>query len=198
MNTGLEKILQKIEKDSLEECTRIIDKAKEEAQELYLEAEKAAIKSKEERLRKVKEDNERKLQIAKKTFELEKRNRVLKAKNDLMNEVIELAISRVRKLQDKEYLPLTKELIRKYSIKGKGVLRFSPNDTVRIQDAFIDEVNSSIKGEDRSLVLGEPLNIEDGFIIEYEDININCTYESLLRNAEDEIREEVYKMLFGR
>lgn len=196
MDTGLEKILKKIEEDCDAEIKRIIDAAEREANEFYYDAEKEALSQKEKRFEKAKSDSKARISIAVKTFELEKRNMLLKAKNQLIDEAIDMAVERARNLKDEDFLSLVKNLILKHSLKGEGVLRFSEKDSPRITDFFLNEVNSILKNAGKHVEKGESIDIKDGFVIEYRDVNINCTYGALLKGMEDEIREHVHRVLF--
>jgi V/A-type H+-transporting ATPase subunit E len=121
---------------------------------------------------------------------------LLKAKNQLIDEVVEMALKRVRDLQGDDYLSLVKKLILKHSLKGEGVLRFSEKDLPRITDTFLNKVNSMLKEDGKHVVKGESIDIKDGFVIEYRDVDINCTFEALIKGMEEEIREQVYRVLF--
>lgn len=197
MSNGLEKILQRIEQDCKTECEEIIKKAEEEALNIKKETDSAALKKKEEILKKTESELSNKIDLAKKANQLEKRNSILQAKNTYIDEVINIALERVRNYDETNYLALIKNLIVKYSVEGNGIIRFSERDSQRVSESFIDMINKELASFNRSVKLGAYANIDDGFILEYKDIDINCTFESLLSTYAEDIREAVYKELFG-
>lgn len=197
MNNGLEKILQKIEQDCNTECDEIIRRAIDEAKEINRETVEAASKRKEEILKRTGSELANKIKLAEKANQMEKRNSILRAKNEYIDLVIETALERVRSYDDNAYFSLIGNLILKYSEEGTGVIRFSPKDTQRIPADFFDKVNKELAPFNKSVQPGEPADITDGFILEYRDIDVNCTFESLLGIKADDIREAIYTELFG-
>lgn len=197
MSNGLEKILQRIEEDCKAECEEILKRAEEEVKRINQETVEAANRQKDEMLKKAETELSNKVSLAKKANQLEKRNSILQAKNEYIDEVISIALERVRNYDDTTFLALIKDLILKYSVVGAGVIHFSEKDTKRVSSDFIEMINKELKPLNKSISPGKPANIEDGFILEYRDIDVNCTFGSLLSTYEDEIREKVYNELFG-
>lgn len=77
---------------------------------------------------------------------------------------------------------MLKELAVKNAISGDGVMRFSKDDTAKLPQNFISNVNSALSGKG-SVSLGEPCDIDSGFMLVYGDIDVNCTFHRLFRKS---------------
>ncbi len=197
METGLDKILNKIETDCENECTNIITKSEEEVHRIIDDAVSAAEKKKKTAIEKTNKECENMLMIAVKNFEMERRNAILQAKSDYISGVIKEALNYVNNLPINEYFDIIKKLIINSAQNGVGKLHFSKKDYDRIPNDFLTEVNIALHSEEKRVVLSEETyKIDDGFIIEYHNIDINCTFDSLLSTSVDEIKEKVYIELF--
>ena len=91
---------------------------------------------------------------------------------------------------------MLKELAVKNAISGDGVMRFSKDDTAKLPQNFISNVNSALSGKG-SVSLGEPCDIYSGFMLVYGDIDVNCTFSSLVSEKRDELFDELNKLLFN-
>lgn len=190
MDKGLEKILQKIEKESDLLCEGIINDAKKEALANFSETINAAKRESENKLEKMRQESEKQLEIAKKGFELNLRNNLLLAQNKYIDEIIEGGLERISNLDDEAFFGFTKKLLDKYALSSRGIIRFNEKDSLRIK--------SRLEEFAYQLVLGEPIDIDGGFILEYEDINVNCSLRSMLETIEQDLRQEIYQDLFRR
>ena len=64
-------------------------------------------------------------------------------------------------------------------------------DLKRMPKDFIDKLGYGFK------VSPVPAPIEDGFVLKYGEIEINCTFKALFSAAEQELRARANTMLFG-
>ena len=64
-------------------------------------------------------------------------------------------------------------------------------DLRRMPADFIDKLGYGVK------VSPVPAPIEDGFILKYGEIEINCTFQALFAAAEQELRSRANELLFG-
>ncbi len=79
--------------------------------------------------------------------------------------------------------------------KGEGELRLSKADLDRVPSGFVERINAELK--DGSVKLAaQGADIENGFILVYGDIEINCTFRALINEQKDTIREKVCGVIF--
>lgn len=106
------------------------------------------------------------------------------------------AVDVLKALPKREYFEMLKELAVKNAISGDGVMRFSKDDTAKLPQNFISNVNSALSGKG-SVSLGELCDIDSGFMLVYGDIDVNCTFSSLVSEKRDELFDELNKLLFN-
>ena len=79
-----------------------------------------------------------------------------------------------------------------------GQIVFSQIDKKRMPEGFQNEINriiSSINGA--SLTISEDTcEIDGGFILNYGDIEQNCSFDAMFLDKKDLLQDEVYKLLF--
>lgn len=197
--TGLEKIIQKIEDDCELECAGIIKKADDEAK---LILEKAQVASEEVRQNIIKAADSQciiNIELANSKADLERKKNILSAKINIVNKVIENAMNKLKSLPDSEYFHAIELLIKRYAKKGCGTLRLSKRDLDRLPDNFEVHINQILKESGAYVQISrEAINIDNGFILVYEDIEQNCTFDALLASTIDDIKDELNEVLFTR
>lgn len=192
--TGIEKITNQItqeaEQAALEELTRtttdcaaIIESAKSEAKK---EAEKIIENAK----RKASEIEGRAISSA----QFDRRNRLLKFKQDYIENVIEWTKTDLSDLDDKEYFAALLELVKIHSRKGNTVICFNKKDLTRVPSDF-EAKAFEITGQKASLH-ADPYNISSGFVLLYDGIDINCSFEKIFESMIDDLRDAAGKILF--
>lgn len=126
----------------------------------------------------------------------EKKQTVLEGKIEAIEDMLGRAVDVLKALPKREYFEMLKELAVKNAISGDGVMRFSKDDTAKLPQNFISNVNSALSGKG-SVSLGEPCDIDSGFMLVYGDIDVNCTFSSLVSEKRDELFDELNKLLFN-
>ena len=85
-----------------------------------------------------------------------------------------------------DYFAALEKLAVRNACKGEGELRLSKADLDRVPSGFIERINAELK--DGSVKLAaQGADIENGFILVYGDIEINCTFRALINEQKDTI-----------
>lgn len=196
--TGLEKIIQKIEADSDKECQSILSAANDEAGAILKKAEEEAKLISSRIAEAALKENEKDKTFVSSKAELDLKKGLLAEKVAIVNSVIASALKKLLALPDAEYFKAIAPLVLKYAQSGKGTLHLSSADLKRLPTGFEAELNKSL-GEGRSVeVSNEAVDIDGGFVLVYKDIEQNCSFSSLLATRTDEIKDELYTLLFKR
>ncbi len=194
---ALEKILNKIGEDNLAEREEILGKAREEARRILEQAREAGEASGASAVQAARLQSGDEVQRAVSRTEHDRRRAVLAARNELIGDVIREAERRLRDLPDAEYFDVLKRLALRHAREGQGVLLFSERDLRRMPAGFAQELNSLLSGSGRSVTVGrETIPAGGGFVIRYEDIEQNCTFDALLRDSLEDIRDAAFRALF--
>ncbi len=195
--TGLEKIQEKILAQSKTNCDQIIEKANRQAKEILISAR---LKS-EELSKKIISDaealSEKKKLHAKSSAETITRNRYLEVRNAIINDIISAAYEEIEKLSDEEYFDLLKKLCIKNITPGEYVMHLNSVDLARIPDGFEDSINSEIYKTAAVFIKKEAANIENGFILSGNGIEINCTFRAVFDANMDNLKDTLNNKLFG-
>ena len=189
MMSGLDRIIEKINADSLASCREIADQAQKSAQDIVSDAD--------ERAEQV--DAEKKAQSIMTMSEANvsgiARRAELSAKVEAVDAAIEAAYDAMCDMGADEYFAALEKLAVRNAGKGEGELRLSKRDLDRVPSGFADRINAALT--DGSVKLsGQSADIDNGFILVYGDIEINCTFRALVNEQKDIVREKVCGVIF--
>ena len=192
---GIEKITQRIESDAQAEIDRILGEARdeaaritasyraradEEARELEAKNEKAAAEQ-EERLLSAAQMKARKVQLA--------------AKQEMVEKAYVQAPDKLCAMPQEQYVSVLANLLVKASSNGKEEAVFSKEDRERVGKAAVAKANE-LSGKQLRLSEGtQP--IRGGFILKDKNVEVNCTFETLVRLQKAETAGAVVKTLFA-
>lgn len=193
---GIEKITARIQQDSQREIDELLSQARAQAAdvtaryEAQAKAEAADIVARGE-----KAAAERESRLAS-VDQLECRKAVLAARQ----EVIELAFQRAKEkllaLPQEDYVALLASLAAKASSTGKEKLIFSQADRARVGKAVVVAANAKI-GPAAALTLAEETRpMDGGFILSGGAMEVNCTFDTLIRLQRGALAGQVAKVLF--
>ncbi len=193
---GIEKITQRIDEDTQKEIRKVLDAAQEKSTEILTayrkqaEEEAAAGQRRKEKL--AAEREERLVSVA----QMESRKVLLSAKQEMVDRAFELALDRLCSLPDEDYIRTVAGLLAEAAPDGRGSVLFSSKDRERIGQAAVDAANRKL-GEKGQLQLSDQTrNIRGGFILSNGRIEVNGTFETLVRLQREEMAGEVAKLLF--
>lgn len=193
--SGLDKIISDITEQSRLRSEELLSASKEEAEKLLSESHRKALAEKEQRQKKLDEKLLALENNSRASARLAASKIILTAKHEVTAEMLGRAISIIDGLSKKEYFEIIKKLILKNARRGEdGVIRFSKNDTKRLPQNFFEGIEKNLDGA--KLTLGKPVDIEDGFILSYGLVDMNCTFAAVASDRADEINDGLRKILF--
>jgi len=193
---GLTNIIAKITEQNEAECAEILENAEKSAKEIL---EKARLEAeKEERI--IKADSDFKVSVANSKAssgaEIEYKRAVLAEKSELINSCIRNAIDSISESSDEVYFGYIEKLIMSNALMGEGYFVVCEKDKKRLPAGFVDAVNSKLP-DGKKIVLSDKTIDEAGFVIEYDEMKVDCTFLSLVDDKLDEIRDSLNKVLFA-
>jgi len=197
--SGAEKIQAKILEEARAAAEANLNRAKEEAASMIKAATEEAEAKKKQIIEKAEleaaEIKKRIISIA----ELEARKQKLKAKQEVVDEAFDLALKKHINLPDDEYQSVLTKMISFCVKTGNEEILLSSRDKQRLSPGFIDDLNKVLqqKGMPANLkISNETRDISGGFILKSGDIEINNSFEAIIRMHRDDIEPEVIKSLF--
>lgn len=191
---GIEKITQLIESDAQAEIDRVLGEARDEAARItarYQEqaaAEAADLTARNEKA--AAEREERLVSVA----QMEARKVILGVKQEMVEQVYIQALKKLCAMPDEQYTAVLADLLAQASSSGREEVVLSPADRERVGKAAVDKANAA---SGKKLVLSEETRpIEGGFILKDKNVEVNCTFETLVRLQKAETAGAVVKKLF--
>lgn len=193
---GLENIIERIKKNSEINCDSILQDAQKQADELR-EASKAKT---EGEIEKISAESERKskeiIDSAVSGSELEEKKEILSAKVEILNQIIDEASKTLKDLPDDKYFEAVYKLAAKYARPEEGTMFLSEKDLNRLPKDFEKTLNSYLK-QGSIQVSKDPRDLDGGFVLSYGGIEINCSFAALIKESEDDIKDELSRILFA-
>lgn len=192
--SGLDKIIEHIESSAANSAAELISAAEKEAGKIMAQG-KAAAHEKEAAVNK---QTEADVMAARKRIEGEaelfEKRFLLQAKQDVVLEVLAEGYDKLTNLPDKEYFDNIIKMVKKYSSGAAGEIVFCERDKKRLPKDFEKRVNEA--GGAGLRISSETAQISGGFILDYGDIEENCSFEALFGSLRDKLQDKIGEMLF--
>lgn len=188
----LEKIIERIGEEFSLEIGRIKRETQDRVSEILKEAREKAASVKEEILKAASFEAQRRRDRILTTTNLETRRTVLEEKERLIEKAYQKALIKLTKLGKRPYQELIKKMLRKVAKTDAGEIILSREDNKRITPSFVKSINKDLK------ISKDDRGISGGFILKKEKIEINNSFESLLRSKREELEPRLVKILFGK
>lgn len=196
---GIENIIEQITKDvrleidelkakTAEECEKILAEAKETAQAEYWKIVREGSKNAQQR-------GERMGIVA----GLEAKKQVLAVKQELIDETFDKAAHMIAELPQQEYIDFLVRLACEASGTGKEQVIFAASESEALKKAVVEKANEKLAAEGRNAgltVSEESRDMIGGVILKRENVDINCSIETLIEMKKNELISEVSQMIF--
>lgn len=191
---GIEKITQRIEADAQAEIDRVLSEAKEEAAQItaryQAQADTEAAELAARNAKAAAEREERLVSVA----QMEARKVQLAAKQEMVEKTYVRALEKLCAMPDEQYVTVLAGLLVQASSSGREEAIFSAGDRERVGKAAVAKANET---SGKKLVLSEETRpIQGGFILKDRNVEVNCTFDTLVRLQKAETAGAVAKKLF--
>ena len=197
--SNLKNITSKIIKDAEEKRDEILNAAQVESDSIIAKETKKAKNLEVELIEKAKIEAKARENRVISNARLKVRNNELKAKQDMISKVFEKAVERLNSLSTLEYKEYILRALDSLDLEGTEILIINKKDEDVINNKFLLDLNNKLiglgkKGKISILTNG---NFDRGFILDRNGIQINNTFESLVKSLRSELELEVTKVLFN-
>ena len=197
--SNLDNLTSKIIKDAEVKKIEILNEASIKADEIVKKKIEEANKKASSILEKAEIENKTiKERIISKT-DLEVRNKKLLAKQQVIEKVFEEAKKRLKSMNSNEFDKFVKNSIMSLNIDGDEEIIINVSDREKLPDKFLVELNKLLiaNGKLGKLKFNVKTHeIDGGFIISKNGIEINNSFEELVNSLKYELEYEVGKILF--
>lgn len=190
MMSALDNMLSRLEAECAEQCEAIIKEAQAKANESTAEAKAAAERLVAEETEKARGQAQKIVSQAKSTAQVNAGNAILSAKTGLLGTVLEKSLKKLHTLDDMSYFAVLEKLAEKNILDGNGIMYLNKRDFERKPSDFMEKYPSV------TLEVSDKMS-DDGFILKYGDIEINCTFPALLDCFKDTLKDVAGQLLFN-
>ena len=195
---GIEKITGRIEADVQREIDAIQADARSQADAIAARYDEQAKRESEDILARGRRSADERVERLASVAQLEARKLELAAKQELLGEAFGRALEQLLNLPEKEYVALLANLAVKASSTGREQVILSQKDRTRYGKQVVTQANELLaKTGTGALTLAESSRpIKGGLILSDGDVEVNCTFETLVRLQRGELERDVAKVLF--
>lgn len=195
--TGLERIKSQILQEADETAKKKMFEAYEEAARIVEEAGYLAQEEADRIQKKAEAENAIRRERMEQKRKLGEREKMLKAKQEVIDVILKRAYDTVRNRSADEYSEMLLGLLKDDVKPQEGVLYLSAEDEKRLPSDFWRRVKriASEKGGKIEICTGER-EIGHGFVLVYGGIEENCTIEALFEEKRENLADIAYAVLF--
>lgn len=195
---GLDKIISQIAADAKSYESQVMDEAKETAQELLKKGQdqaKALCLEVEERSAvELKNYHERVVSSA----DFQKRTQLLKAKQEIIAQVIEKAYQTLVNEDADVYFGFVKKMLKRFVLAKSGEIYFSQNDLRRMPQDFEEVIHQVAEENGGTLAFKwEPREMENGFVLVYGGVEENCSLRAVFDARREWLLDKTNELLFN-
>ena len=192
---GIEKITQRIETDTQAEIDRILGDARAEADDItdryQAQANNEAAELAAKNQKAAAEREERLVSTA----QMEARKVGLAAKQEMVEKAYALALEKLCSMPDEQYVKTVADLLVQAAPNGRGAVIFAPAERERIGEAAVRAANEKLHGGKLTLA-EETRPLKGGFILSDGKVEVNCSFDTLVRLQKAETAGAAAKKLF--
>ena len=197
--SNLNNITSKIIKDAEEKRDEILNTAKAQGDSIISKEVKKAKSLEVELIEKAKIEAKTRENRVISNAKLSVRNNELKAKQDIIGKVFERAVERLNSLSTLEYKEYVLNTLNSLDLDGTETIIINEKDKDVINNEFLSNVNKKLISEGKKGEISVKLNgkFSGGFVLDKNGIQINNTFESLVKSLRSDLELDVSKILFN-
>lgn len=193
--TGIDKICDRIQAQTDAACDQILSRAQEEARGIRANCEEIAQEEAEAiRARGAVAAKERELRLGG-VAELEARKLHLKTKQEMIEQAFSQAEAELQNSGGAKRIALLGGLAARASVSGHEEIILSQKDRDEIGMAVVKSANAAVTDGELTLA-SETRDMNGGLILREGSMEINCTFDAILRGLRDTLSGDVAEILF--
>ena len=192
---GIEKITGRIAADGEKEADAILTEARRQAGEITARFEAQARKESADIVDRGRRAADARVERLAGVARLDARKLELAAKQEMLKKAYDLALEKLEHLPDEQAVALLADLAAQASSTGREQVIFSQKDRARYGKAAVTRTNEKL-GDGRLTLSEQTRPIRGGLILSDGDVEINCTFETLVDLQRGEMDRQVARVLF--
>ena len=190
--TGLETILEQIKEESNQKAGTIIAEAKKKAEEKLSQVKMAIAETKAAERRAAEIEAEDRIKRGISAAERKGRQQILEKKQALINQAVDMAYQSLVEMDEETYTAFVLKHLKPYAGQS-GVLRLVPFQGKGVPEKLAEAIR---KEYPELTIAKEPQAGDGGFVLVIGQIEIDMTYQALLHESMEELRDMANRLLF--
>lgn len=194
---GLEKIIAGIKEDYDNECREIIENADKRGKGIISRAEENGKSFYDSFVAEAQTEAEQIIMKQRSACEQKKKQATLGVKVDLVNATLNKLILALEELPETEYFNLVEKLIKQNAISGKCNIKMNSKDRNRLSDEQKESIADVLLSCGSECDFSdEDVDIGGGVILDYGNIEVNCSFRDVIESDSDIYKEKINEILF--
>ena len=194
---GIEKITGRINEDVQREIDAMTADARREAGEIAARYREQADRESAEIVERGRRAADERVERLASVAQLEARKLELAAKQEMLQKAFDKALERLLTLPEEQYIVLLSELAVKAARTGREQVILSQKDRTRYGKQAVTAANEKLGDKGHLTLSQESRPIKGGLILSDGDVEVNGTFETLVRLQRGALDREVAKVLFN-
>ena len=182
---GIERITDRIGADVQAEIDGVMGKAQAKADEIRQGYEAQAAKTRTEAESRGRMD----------AAEMDRRKLLLSAKQEMVGKAFDLALEKLCAMEDAQYAAVTAKMLAEAAPSGRGTVYF-PDGKAAVGAEAVKQANAILWEKGKLTLAPETRPIQGGFLLVDGSVEVNGTFETLVRFQKGTMASEVAKILF--
>ncbi|HAP31827.1 MAG TPA: V-type ATP synthase subunit E [Firmicutes bacterium] len=198
--SGAEKLKEKIIAEAEAQAKRLLEEARQRADTIVAHGEREGTSKKDALLAQARAQAEERKRRALTITELDARKQILAAKEELIEDTFNQALARLQALDREKYRELVFPMILAAVQRGDEEIIVSPEQKIFFDASFMEKLNTTLRqqGKKGEIALsGTTRLLKGGFVLQAGEVEINNSFDSLLRMQRDLLEPAVAGMLFA-
>lgn len=196
---GIEKILGRIHADAQAEIDSVLEASAKEAQAITARYEERAQNEEASLLEKGHKNANERAERLSSVAQMEAKRLILGAKQGMLDKAFALAHEKLTKLPEEDYITLLSNLAVGASLSGEESLVFSRQTHETMGEKITEAANEKLRksGKHANLTMAEETReFGGGLILLDGKMEVNCSFDTLLRLAREDMAGEIAAVLF--
>jgi V/A-type H+-transporting ATPase subunit E len=194
--TGIEKITGRIQGDAAAEVQEILAQGQKDADAVtarYADQAEQAINEQLSRGESSAAQREARLISA---AEMQAKQQLLQTRQTLLDEAFALALNKLQTQPEAEMIALLAQLAAKASVTGREEIILSKDEGKRYGAQVAEKANELLGKRGRLTLSKKAGAFQGGLVLSDGEVEVNCTFATLVRLARSQMAGEVAKVLF--
>lgn len=197
---GIERIAARIREDAEQEIARMNQEATEQVEAIQAQAQAQASREREEILARGRRAADERLERLKSAALMQRRTLELGARQEVLAEAFEKALDQLCSLPDEKMVSLACLAGTAGSAGRARAAYFLPAGPRQIGAAVVERPNEALaaRGAGALALAQETRPLRGGFILADGPVEVNCSFEAMLRLRREALEKPVAEILFGQ